>query len=409
MIRRNVRAAAQALRELPVPAHPDVRRFARSRLNWFFVIVAAILFTVSWATLPLTHELPAYTLPVAAAVATWPVALAWSAPALGWLVCSAASLVMWLAPTADDWPWQIQVTHLIALLVLTFMAYLRCPLWLLAPVWAATAAVMAVIAPEEARDGWVFGLTSLVVIVALVRVLLGTRRQLAERTAQTRAAESESAVLQERARIARDLHDVVAHRMSMVVVMAQTARYRLPDVSDLAAAEFDAIAESARTSLDEVRQLLGVLRVTDGCEAEAVAPNPGLADVESLVSATRRAGGTVAFTDDLDHAVFGESSALVIYRLVQESLANAARHAPGGDIEVVLTPVADASAAEIVVRNRPGTDPPLRLAGAGVGIPGMVDRARAVGGTLSAHPTADGGFVVRAWIPATVRSGADAG
>lgn len=423
MIRRVVRAVGEELRDLPAVQNPEVRRYLKSPANCFFLLFAAVLFAVSWPTLPLTHELPAYALPVVAAFVALPVALAWSAPLIGWLISAVAALAMWLVPDVEDfdWTWQIQVTHIIAFLVLTFMAYLRCPLQLLVPVWLGASAVMAVSSPADARVGWFVGLTSLMVMVALLRGLLGTRHQLAVRTEERRAAESESAVLQERARIARDLHDVVAHRMSMVVVMAQTARYRVSDVSDPAAAEFEAIADAARTSLDEVRQLLGVLRVADGPDGDGVeggqggwgtaevAPNPGLAQIDSLITATRRAGGQVEFVDDLAHDEFGESSALVIYRIVQESLANATRHAPGGRIEVLLTPAEAGSAGEVTVRNAPGTEPPLELTGAGVGIPGMADRAGAVGGSLRANPTADGGFLVRAWIPAAVRSGSDAG
>ncbi|OPX14573.1 histidine kinase [Gordonia sp. i37] len=415
MMGRMVRAARDAavdeLRTLPVVAHPGVRAWVRSPGNWFFVIFAVVLFAVSWPTMPLTLDVPAYAWPILAAVAAWPVAMARSAPMLGWAISViGAQLIGLFIPAAPGWPWTIQVTHIIAFLILTFMAYLRCPLRLLAPVWICASLVMAFAAPPGARVGWVVGLTFMAVVVALLRGLLTSRRQLAVRTEETKVAESTSAVLQERARIARDLHDVVAHRMSMVVVMAQTARYRLPDVDEVCAAEFEAIAQAARTSLDEVRQLLGVLRVSgagDGGEA-APAPSPGLADIDALISQTRRAGARIDFTDELDHPVFAESSALVIYRIVQECLANATRHAPGGDIEVRLTPVVGepyaGPAAQVSVVNTAPTEPPLHLSGAGVGIAGMGDRARAVAGSLTATPTSDGGFAVRAHIPASART-----
>ncbi|MGW5523210.1 sensor histidine kinase [Gordonia sp. NPDC003950] len=402
VVRQIGSAAATEIRGLPVVQHPDVRAYLRSPVNWFFLIFAVVLFAVAWPTLPETHDLPSYALPVTAAVATLPLALAWAAPLLGWAVCViAAQLIGFLVPTANGWPWTIQVTQIIALLVLTFVAYLRCPLRYLAPVWLVSAAAFALAAPPTVRVGWVFGVTSMAVVVALLRGLLSSRRQLAASAEETKAAESVTAVLEERARIARDLHDVVAHRMSMVVVMAQTARYRIPDVGDAAAAEFDAIASAARNSLDEVRQLLGVLRL-DGTQASS-APNPGLADIDSLLDHTRLAGASVTVSDTLDHAEFAESSALVIYRIVQESLANATRHAPGATIAVTLVPADDG--AEVTVVNAAGTDAPLELGGAGVGITGMSDRARAVGGWLTAHPTRDGGFVVRAYIPAIAGRG----
>ncbi|MBD1318327.1 sensor histidine kinase [Gordonia hankookensis] len=389
-------AAVREIQGLPAAQDPAVRRYFASRANWFFLTMAVVLYSVSWPTLPLTHSMPTYALPVVAAFAAFPVALAWSAPLIGWAISVvSAQLIGIVVPTVNGWPWSIQVTHLIALLVLTFFAYVRCALRWVPVVWVCTAIVFAIAAPPDARGGWVFGLTFLAVVVALVRFLSRSRRQLARSTEQTQLVESQKAILQERTRIARDLHDVVAHRMSVVVVMAQTARYRLDDVSDEAAAEFEAIAVSARASLDEVRQLLGVLR-TDGEVLSA--PNPGLGDLDGLVMQTRMAGAVVHLSDSVDHDRIGEASSLVIYRIVQESLANATRHAPGARIEVRIAP-AGAGTTEIEVRNSAPTSEPVRIAGPGTGIPGMIERASAVGGVLTTEPCDDGGFVVRAVIP----------
>ena len=385
----------------PVAQDPAVRHYFSSRLNWFFLFVALVMYSVAWPTLPITHSMPVFVLPVVAAFAALPIALAWSAPLLGWAISVvSAQLIGIVVPTRGGWELTIQVTHLIELLVLTFMAFLKCPLRWIPVVWVSTSIVIAFAVQPTARVGWVFGISVLAVLVALLRGLMASRRQLAVRTEQTEAAEAEAAVLQERARIARDLHDVVAHRMSMVVVMSQTARYRLPDVSPSAAAEFDAIAEAARTSLDEVRQLLGVLRV-EGADASA-APNPGLAELDSLVTETRRAGAEVVLDLAIDADDVGESAALVIYRIVQESLANATRHAPGGRVDVEVTH-GEGDLVDVAVVNTAATAEPLQIGGSGVGIPGMIDRAQAVGGSLVAAPTSTGGFAVRARIPATPR------
>ncbi|AZG48826.1 sensor histidine kinase [Gordonia insulae] len=389
-------AAIRGVTELPAAQDPAVQRYFRSRANWFFLAVAAIMYSIAWPTLSLTHVLPTYALPVVAAFAAFPIALAWSAPVIGWAISVvSAQLIGIIVPTVPGWPWTIQVTHLIELLVLTFFAYLRCGLRWIPVVWVSTSIVLAIAAPADARGGWVFGLTFLAVVVALLRFLLRSRRQLAESTEQTQLIESQKAILQERTRIARDLHDVVAHRMSVVVVMAQTARYRLDDVSEEAAAEFEAIAVSARASLDEVRQMLGVLR-TDG--DVAAAPNPGLGDIGTLVMQTRMTGAVVGLSDSVSHQAIGDASGLVIYRIVQESLANATRHAPGAQIEISLTPHAEGG-TEVEVRNSAPTVEPVQMAGPGSGIPGMRERAAAVGGTVITGPTADGGFVVRALIP----------
>lgn len=389
-------AAMREVRELPAAQDPAVQHYVRSPANWFFLAVAVILYSVSWPTLPLTHSMPDYALPVVAAFAAFPIALAWSAPVVGWAISVvSAQLIGLVVPTVNGWNWSIQVTQIISLLVLTFFAYARCSWRWIPVVWVSTAIVFALAAPPEARGGWVFGLTFMAVIVALVRILVRSRRQLAASTEQTQLVESQKAILQERARIARDLHDVVAHRMSVVVVMAQTARYRLADVSEEAAAEFESIAVSARASLDEVRQMLGVLR-TDG-EAPA-APNPGLDDIALLVTQTRMTGATVDLSVSVDRDRVSDAAGLIIYRIVQESLANATRHAPGSRIDIAVAPSSDGG-TEVTVRNTAPTAEPVRLPGPGTGIPGMTERAAAVGGTLMTESTADGGHLVCAVIP----------
>lgn len=402
MFRRLRAAGVTATRGVcthPMARDPEVRRFFASNMNVLFLIAALVMYSVAWPTLPITHDLPAYALPVVSGFAVLPLALGWSAPLVGWGISAVAAQVIGVVvPTVNAWPWAIQVTHLIVLLVLTVMSFVRCPLRYLPLVWACATLVVVLAAPSEAKGGWAFGLTSAAVVIALLRGLLASRRQLAVRTRETKAAESETAVLQERARIARDLHDVVAHRMSMVVVMAQTAPYRIDHVGAEAAAEFDAIAGAARTSLEEVRQLLGVLRVEDG--AVMSAPNPGLDDLAELVAQTRRAGGSVSIRDDVEHALVGEVPALVVYRIVQEALANATRHAPGSAVDVTVTDRGDH--LDVAVVNTAPTGAPLELAGAGTGITGMMERARSVGGTLVAAPTADGGFMVHGQIPVAV-------
>ncbi|MXP20908.1 sensor histidine kinase [Gordonia sp. HNM0687] len=387
---------AREIAEHPAARDPAVQRYVRSPMNWFFLFAATVLFAVSWPTLSLTHSIPAYAQPVVAAFASFPLAFAFSAPVAGWAVSVvSAQLIGLLVPTVNGWPWSIQVTHIISLVVLTFAACLRCPLRWIPVVWISTSIVFVLGAPADARAGWAFGLAFGAVVIGLIRILASSRRQLAASTEQKQVVESQKAILQERTRIARDLHDVVAHRMSVVVVMAQTARYRLADVSDEAAAEFEAIAVSARASLDEVRQMLGVLR-TDG-ESPA-APNPGLDDLPSLVGQTRLTGATVDLVDSVVHEKISATAGVVIYRIVQESLANATRHAPGSSVEITVLP-AHAGVTEVCARNTAPTAEPVCLPGVGAGIVGMTERAAAVGGVLTAEPTADGGFQVRALIP----------
>ncbi|MFW0792660.1 histidine kinase [Gordonia sp. CPCC 205515] len=397
-------AATRVVSQLPPARDPAVRHYFSSRVNWFFLAVAAIMYAISWPVLPQTHDLPAYTLPVVAAFAAFPLAFAWAAPVGAWAVSVvSAQLIGLLVPTVNGWEWGIQVTHLIALLVLTLTAYLRAPMAWLPVIWLCTSVVLFQVAPPSARGGWVFAATFAVVVVALARAVVSSRRELAVRSEETQLVEAQKAILEERTRIARDLHDIVAHRMSVVVVMAQTARYRLDDVSDSAATEFEQIAVAARASLDEVRQLLGVLRTDDGASA---LPAPGLDDIDSLVAATRLTGATVTVGDTVEHEQVGDAAAMVIYRIVQESLANATRHAPGAPIDVRLTDGA-AGLVDVDIRNAGPTGAPVGLPGLGTGIAGMAERAAALGGALTAGPDGSGGFRVHAQIPAHAGSVAD--
>ncbi|WP_245549942.1 sensor histidine kinase [Gordonia effusa] len=398
--RRNVvrlgRAAAHNVSDLPALQDPAIHAYLSRSTNVFFLVVALIMWSVAWPTLPVTHDVFAYLLPVLSGGAVLPVALAWASPTIGWGISVVTAVVMTLfVPTVNGWPWSIQVTHIIALLVLTAMTCLRGPIRQIPLVAACTMVLLWFAAPPDQRGGWIFAIGFIAVVSALLRYLFQSRRLLAERTEETELAQSQQAVLRERARIARDLHDVVAHRMSTVVVMAQTAQYRLPEeLGPLTIAEFDGIAVAARESLDEVRQLLGVLRLDNGALA---APNPGMAEIDSLISATRGAGVAVTFTDTTDHTQIGESSALVIYRIVQESLANATRHAPGAQVIVALVGTPDATVLT-VVNSVPITES-LDAGGSGVGLLGMDERAKSVGGQVDTGPTSDGGFAVHAVIP----------
>ena len=404
VVRTRTSQVAHGLGSTPVGRDPGVRRFVRSRPNWFFVAVALILLAVAWPVEPTAHSTPPYMWPVLAGTAVLPVALAYAAPMIGWGISLAAALAINLfVPGVAGWPWGISVPHIIALVVLTFCAVLWVPLPSTAGIWLGTAVMLWLVAPADQRGGWIFGLTVMTIVVVGLRYLLRTRQQLAAQTEEAELAESRKAVLEERARIARDLHDVVAHRMSVVVVMAQTARYRLADVSDEAAAEFESIATAARASLDEVRQLLGVLRVDDGSTA-VLAPNPGLDDIAGLITDTRRTGVDVFVDDTLDRDKVGGAAALTVYRIVQESLANATRHAPGAPISIRLSDgvdsTADGSTADVLVLNGAPTTPPIAVPGGGNGIAGMLERAAIHGGTVTTGARADGGFEVRARIPA---------
>jgi signal transduction histidine kinase len=197
---------------------------------------------------------------------------------------------------------------------------------------------------------------------------------------------AEKGALVERARIAREMHDVVAHHMSMVVVRCETAPYRITDLSEAGVREFAELGAAAREAITDMQRLLGVLRSTDQ-EADR-APQPGLAQIPALAE---RAGASV----ELPELDVPESVGLTAYRVVQEALTNAARHAPGSAVSVELR-IVD-GVLEVLVRNTPGGA--SVGGGGGHGLAGMRERVAVHGGALSAGPTGGGGFEVRARIP----------
>jgi len=213
----------------------------------------------------------------------------------------------------------------------------------------------------------------------------------------TALEQSRRLVVEERARIARELHDVVAHGMSLIQVQASTARYRVPGLPDDAVREFDEIAQTARTGLAEMRRLLGVLR-TDGQSAD-LTPQQGLHDIPALVESVRRAGADIEATYPATAPTVPGAVDIAAFRIAQEALSNAVRHAPGAAI--ALTVQADADAVRVVVRNAAAVavDAASASATRGHGLVGMKERAALVGGSVDAAPDADGGWTVRAVLP----------
>jgi signal transduction histidine kinase len=209
----------------------------------------------------------------------------------------------------------------------------------------------------------------------------------------TEAERAERALWQERARIARELHDVVAHHLSVVVVRADSAPHRLQELPEEVRTEFAGIAEEARSSLTEMRRVLRLLRFEPG-ELE---PQPGLEDVPELVERARQAGASIeldAADEEVEAAV-----GLTAYRVVQESISNAVRHAPGAAITVVVRLVD--GELRVTVANAKGRS--ATASGAGQGLLGMRERVSLVDGTVRAESTPDGGFVVEAVMPARGR------
>jgi signal transduction histidine kinase len=262
-----------------------------------------------------------------------------------------------------------------------------------------------VIAPVSGEFG--FSNVFLLMLVVTAEALGDSRRQrgkaIAERDETRRAMVDtlqDQAAMGERARIARDLHDVVAHHVSAIAVQAETARLTTEGLPDEGRAHFETIGQTARDALAEMRRLLGVLREDASAEAERD-PQPGLARLNELVDTARAAGTPVRLTLDGQVAPLPAGVDLCAYRILQEALTNARRHAPGAAVDVELG--YGPTALRLLVRDHgPGLAEAVRD---GHGLLGMRERAIMVGGTLTVGPADGGGFVVEAELPIQVSGG----
>jgi signal transduction histidine kinase len=229
------------------------------------------------------------------------------------------------------------------------------------------------------------------------------KHERAARSAQDKAAADSllaHTVRGERARISRELHDVVAHHVSMIAVQAETARLTTQGMPPTGAQRLMAIGDTARLALTEMRRLLGVLREDTAAALPPRHPQPGLAQLNDLLDEARDASGAVTrlivsgWPIALDPGV-----ELAAYRIVQEALTNARRHAPGAAVDVELKYREDV----LLVRirdNGPGPAPTAPDGADGHGLLGMRERAAAVGGRLKTGLAAGGGFLVEARLPA---------
>jgi signal transduction histidine kinase len=202
----------------------------------------------------------------------------------------------------------------------------------------------------------------------------------------------------ERARIVRELHDVVAHHVSMIAVQAETARLTTAGMPAAGAQRLYSIGNTARTALTEMRRLLGVLREDIETDAAELQPQPSLKQLNELLDEARTVSG--AGTRLIvwgPPGVLDAGVELAAYRIVQEAVTNARRHAPGAAVDVELHYTDDALCLR-VRDNGPG--PSAATSMGGHGLLGMHERAAAVGGELRVGPAIGGGFLVEATLPA---------
>lgn len=295
--------------------------------------------------------------------------------------------------------------------VVTFTATVRCARRPLAAVWL-VAVVAAISFPlvYPTDDSYlfeaVFGLLFLAVVCgwglyARARhQLLESLRERAESLEAEQAMRVEQAHQAERRRIAGEMHDVLAHRLSLLSLHAGALEYRADASPDEVREAAGVIRDSAHAALDELRQVIGVLREhesTDGTEP----PQPTLERVAALVEESRAAGMRVGLTVDLAAGAPPPSLGRTAYRVVQEGLTNARKHAPGAAVEVTIRSEPARRLVVVVTSRAPvgvlAAPPP----GSGSGLIGLRERVGLAGGTLESGRDAAGDFVLRATLPWT--------
>ncbi|MEU6822178.1 histidine kinase [Streptomyces atriruber] len=234
-----------------------------------------------------------------------------------------------------------------------------------------------------------------------VRAREETRHERALAQAQLIAVERRRAAEAERAAIARELHDIVSHSVSMIAVQAESATYTTPGLTPQARDGFQQIAGTARDSMAELRRLLGVLRTPQHAETTAdTAPQPTLDRLDDLLAQHRAVGGSAELRVTGQRVPLAAAWELSAYRIVQESLTNARKHAPGARATVELGYRTDRLTLR-VTDDGPGPCEPPGPGGCptGHGLTGMRERAALVGGTLTAGAGRTGGFSVEAELP----------
>ena len=248
-------------------------------------------------------------------------------------------------------------------------------------------------------------LAASLVFLLIVGELIRVRSQRGAALRHSREEERLRRASEERMRMARDLHDVVAHNISVINVQANTALHLMDRQPERARSALVTINEISKQALVELRSVLGVLRDVGG--AAPLAPAPGLSRIGELVDTAAAAGLNVRVTQDGPQATLPVDADLAAYRIVQEALTNSARHSGGKNAAVRLGYDDHGLLIEVTDDGGPRPDRPAgRSEGSGSGIAGMAERAAALGGTLNAGPRPEGGFRVRAWLPLTRGSGA---
>ncbi|PYC82727.1 sensor histidine kinase [Streptomyces tateyamensis] len=318
---------------------------------------------------------------------------------------------------ASTWNWPMRRGRVVALSAVVFVE--------------TTAMVLLIFLTGTPRPGeqvpatWVFVLIAVLVAVGLTvppvvtGLYLGAKRRLVESLtdralgleaeldllAERASERARRARLEERTRIAREMHDVVAHRVSLMVVHAGALERIVAGDPDRAAQSAKLMAETGRQALNELREILGVLRMNEEAAAGPAGSGP-LAELARLVEQSKAAGMRVTLTVSGDRQPYRHEAERTAYRVVQEGLTNAHKHAGGAEVLVLLTYLPN-GVRVAVANDCPDGGEQVRLPSGGNGLLGMEERVRALGGSFTAGPENGGGFRVEALLPSRLVERAD--
>ncbi|MFE9910679.1 sensor histidine kinase [Streptomyces clavifer] len=330
-------------------------------------------------------------------------------PVLAFWVSIASTPVMAVVGSGE-WPWAPNafVCHLGVLVVVAARTRPRTAAWM----WVITllpGTFMDAVGPynpSSTNGGMAFTSALALLVVTLVQTRREAEREVTVQRTVTAVERDRRTLLEERTTIARELHDVVAHHMSVVAIQAEAAPYRVENPPPELEQAFVTIRENAVAALTELRRVLGVVRAEDYEVPDA--PQPTLAEIDRLLSNVRETGLETEKTVTGAVRELPQGVELSAYRIVQEALSNTLRHAPGASAKVDIGYVLGGLGLRIVNGPARGFVKPSQ--GAGHGITGMRERVQMLNGEMTAGTTEDGGYEVAVFLPVpAVHDGAEAG
>ncbi len=303
-----------------------------------------------------------------------------------------------VAATSSDWPWGASAfaCHLGVLVVVAARTRPRTAAWMwLITLFVGSALGNFAAAYSSSSEPMAVASALALLLVALVQVRRDAQREVTVQRTVTAVERDRRTLLEERTTIARELHDVVAHHMSVVAIQAEAAPYRVENPPPELEQAFVTIRENAVAALTELRRVLGVVRAEDYEAPDA--PQPTLAEIDRLLDNVRETGLETEKTVTGAVRELPQGVELSAYRIVQEALSNTLRHAPGAAAKVELGYVLGGLGVRVV--NGPARGLVKPSPGAGHGITGMRERVAMLDGEMTAGSTQDGGYEVAVFLP----------